>query len=165
MTLKPFAIAAAAVIAASSAAQARELYDDLFFVRAHASATELFQDRADCRNTAVHMGEGAATYSNPQYGALSAMGSALDEEALHDGGLRLRLQQAVFVDCMKERGWVQATPTAEEQKLLMRASLHHPEALNDWLKSHEPPPAPAAPAPVVKTVASAPAAPAAGAHN
>jgi hypothetical protein len=153
MTVKPFAIAAAGLVLVSGAAQARELYDDLFFVRTGASAASLFQDRADCRNTAVHMGGTAATYSNPQYGAISAMGSALDEDALHDGGLRLRLQQAVFVDCMKQKGWVQAAPTAEEVKLLMRASLRHPEPLNDWLKSHEPPPA-APPAPVVKTAAS-----------
>jgi hypothetical protein len=152
MTPKPFAIAAAGLILVSGAAQAHELYDDLFFVRTGASAAELFQDRTDCRATAIHMGEGAATYSNPQYGALSAMGSALDEDALHDGGLRLRLQQAVFTDCMKSKGWVQATPTSEERKLLMHASLRHPEPLNDWLKSHEPPTPPAAP--VVKTAAS-----------
>jgi hypothetical protein len=158
MTLKPFAIAVAGLVMASGAAQARDLYDDLFFVRTHASAADLFQDRADCRNTALHMGENAATYSNPQYGAISAMSSALDEGELHDGGLRLRLQQAVFVDCMKEKGWVQATPTAEEQKLLMHASLRHPEALNDWLKSHEPPP-------MVQAAASTPATPVAPAKN
>lgn len=161
MTLKPFAIASAGLMLVTTTAQAHELYDDLFFVRTGASAAELFQDRADCRNTAVHMGDTSAAYSNPQYGAISAMGSALDEDALHDGGLRLRLQQAVFTDCMKRKGWVQATPTAEETKLLMRASLRHPEPLNDWLKSHEPPP----PAPVVQAAASAPAALAAGAHN
>jgi hypothetical protein len=143
-------LAATAVFAAASAAAARDVYDDAFFVRPHASAADLFGDRAACRNAAEHMSDAAAAYSNPEYGALSAMGSALDEDALHEGGLHKRLERAVFMHCLDRNDWVSATPTGEELKVLMRASLRHPEALNAWLKANEPPP-------VVKTAVSDPA--------
>ncbi len=160
MTLKMLVFAAAAGLAlAAGAAQAREVYDDVFFVRAHASAGDLFQDRAACRTAATHMSDADAFYSNPEYGALSAMGSALDEDALHDGGLHKRMERVVFDHCMRAKGWADAAPTGQELKALQRADIHHPQALDAWLKSHEPPPA-AAPAtatePLVKTAASAP---------
>ena len=158
------AVAAGSILAvAASAAQARDAYDDIFFVRQHASAAELFEDRAACRDAAAHMSDTDAAYSNPEYGALSAMGSALDEDALHDGGLRKRLEHAVFVHCMEKKAWVSATPSGAELKLLMRASPRHPEALDQWLVAHEPPPPPNPvpdAAPVVKTAVSALSAPA-----
>jgi hypothetical protein len=158
-------LAAIALEAGSAMAAAPEPYNDAFFVRPHATAQAMLQDRADCRTQALHMSDTAASYSNPQYGALSAMGSALDEDALHDGGLHKRLQQAVFNDCMKQKGWTEADPTSTEIREL-KASQHHPELLDAWLKAHEPaepPPAPPAtpapPAPTAQTVkASAPAA-------
>jgi hypothetical protein len=158
-------LAAAAALEAGPALAARQAYEDAFFVRPHATAQAMLQDRSDCRNQADHMSDTAASYSNPQYGALSAMGSALDEDALHDGGLHKRLQQAVFNDCMKQKGWTAADPTSAEAREL-KASQHHPELLDAWLKAHEPaepPPAPpAAPAPTAQTVkAAAPAAAAA----
>jgi hypothetical protein len=144
-------------LSAAGAACAREPYDELFFVRQHASAADLFQDRAACRNAAAHMSDAESAYSNPEYGALSAMGSALDEDALHEGGLRKRLERAVFIHCMEKRDWVAATPTDAELKVLLRASPNHPEAINTWLAAHEPPPPPipAPAAPVVKTAAGA----------
>jgi hypothetical protein len=150
----------ALALAAVSAAQAREPYDELFFVRQHAQAADLYQDRASCREAALHMSDAEAAYSNPEYGALSAMGSALDEDALHEGGLHKRLERAVFVHCMEKKDWVAATPTDADLRVLLRANLHHPEALNAWLTAHEPPPAAPTPpaAPVVKTEAVAPAA-------
>jgi len=161
MTLKILAAVAAcsAFVVGVSAAQAREPYDDVFFVRQHASAAELFDDRAACRNAAQHMSDADAAYSNPEYGALSAMGSALDEDALHEGGLHKRLEQAVFMHCMEKKGWVSAAPSDEELKVLMRASPRHPDAVNAWLSAHEPPPAPipAPEAPAVKTPVSDPA--------
>ncbi len=155
MTLKSFAAVAAGsvLLIAASAAQAREPFDDIFFVRQHANAGELYEDRAACRNAAQHMSDADAAYSNPEYGALSAMGSALDEDALHDGGLRKRLEHAVFVHCMEKKAWVSAAPSADELKILMRASPHHPDALDAWLRAHEPPP-PAPADPVVKTAIS-----------
>ncbi len=154
MTLKMLALCAAVSSLAASAAQAREVYDDLFFVRAHASASDLFQDRDACRTAASHMNDTAASYSNPEYGALSAMGSALDEYSLHDGGLRKRLERAVFDHCMKDKGWTPATPQGEDLKVLLRATPRRPQAIDAWLKTHEPTPAAEAD-PVVKTAASA----------
>ena len=144
------ALAATAVLAGASGASARDVYDDVFFVRPHASAAELFGDRAQCRNAAQHMSDAEAAYSNPEYGALSAMGSALDEDALHEGGLHKRLERAVFMHCMEKKDWVSTTPTGEELKALMRASPRRPEALDAWLKANETPP-------VVKTAVSDPA--------
>ncbi len=141
MTLKMLVFAAAAGLAlAAGTAQAREVYDDVFFVRAHASAGDLFQDRAACRTAATHMSDADAFYSNPEYGALSAMGSALDEDALHDGGLHKRMERVVFDHCMRAKGWADAAPTGQELKALQRADAHHPQALDAWLKSHEPAP-------------------------
>ena len=154
MNLKTLAFAAATLALAAPAALAHDVYDDVFFVRSQASAAELYKDRGDCRTTAEHMNDTAAFYSNPQYGALSAMGSALDEDSLHDGGLTKRLQRAVFDDCMKGKGWTLADVSHEDLKLLMRADANHPQALNTWLQAHEPPPAPAEPEPaMVKTAA------------
>jgi hypothetical protein len=160
MTLKILAAVAlgSALLAVASSAQAREPYDDVFFVRQHASAAELFDDRAACRNAAQHMSDADAAYSNPEYGALSAMGSALDEDALHDGGLRKRLERAVFLHCMEKKAWISATPSDTDLKVLLRASPHHPEALNQWLLAHEPPPAPIPEPPAVKTPVSDPGA-------
>jgi len=160
MIRKMTVFAAALGAMTAGAAEAREPFDDVFFVRIHASAAELYQERTECRSTAEHMSDTAASYSNPQYGALSAMGSALDEDALHEGGLHKRLQRAVFDDCMKEKGWTLVTPTEEELKTLLRASPRHPQAVNDWLRGHEPPPPPipAPAAPVVATAQSTPAA-------
>ncbi len=159
MMLKMLALAAAAALMAAGAAQARDVYDDIFFVRAHASAADLFQDRDACRTAATHMSDTDAAYSNPQYGALSAMGSALDEDSLHEGGLHKRLERAVFDHCMKTKGWTLAEPAGEDLKQLLRASPHRPQAIDAWLKTHEPAPEAAAPSePVVKTAASEPAA-------
>ena len=135
----PAAAAFAALALAGAPALAREVYDDAYFVKAQASTAALFADRNDCRREAQGEGQGgSASYSNPQYGALNAMGSALDEDALHEGGLHKRLQRAVFDDCMKHRGWTPLQPEGEDAKAVARASLHHPQALDAWLKAHEP---------------------------
>jgi hypothetical protein len=158
MPLKILAAAAFAVgalLIVAPVAEARDVYDDVFFVRQHASAAELFADRNECRTTAQHMSDASSYYSNPEYGALSAMGSALDEDALHDGGLRKRLERAVFMHCMEHKDWQSAAPSGAELKALLRASPGHPEALNAWLKANEPASAPAPPPPAMKTAASA----------
>jgi hypothetical protein len=155
MTLKTLALAAATLAIAVGTADAHEPYDDVFFVRSHATAADLFKDRADCRDTASHTNDTAAFYSNPQYGALSAMGSSLDEDNLHEGGLHKRLERVVFEACMTMKGWTLADVPPDEVKVLMRADARHPELLDAWLKTHEPlpapPPQPASP--VVKTAA------------
>ena len=110
-----------------------------------ASAAEPFND-------AYSLNSGAAAYSNPEYGALSAMGSALDEDALHEGGLHKRMQRAVLVDCMRRLGWTQLDPGPDEVKVVAKASPRHPEALDAWLKAHEP----AAPPPVATAAIPSP---------
>jgi hypothetical protein len=119
-------------------ALAREVYDDAYFVKPKGTAAAMFQDRDGCRRQAQGLGGGSASYSNPQYGALNAMGSALDEDQLHEGGIHKRLQRAVFEDCMKRLGWSPLDPTADEHRAVGRASPRHPEALDAWLKAHEP---------------------------
>lgn len=163
MGLRMIALAGlAAATTGAVPALAREPYDDAFFVRPQATAQDLLHDRADCRNQAQHIGDTAAAYSNPQYGALSAMGSALDEDALHEGGLHERMQKAAFAECMRRLGWTPADLSPEETRELMRAAAHHPEALDAWLKAHEPAPdPPAPPSPPPAPAAAAPAAPAA----
>ena len=140
MNLKTIAFALGATLAlAAGAAQARDLYDDAFFVRPHATAAALFHDRGECRDAASRMNDAEASYTNPQYGALSAMGSALDEDALHEGGLHGRLQRAVFDDCMRRHGWTPTEVSRDDTRVLLKANLRHPEALDAWLKAHEPP--------------------------
>ncbi len=140
--------AGAALICAIPAA-AREPFDDIYFVRPHGVAQALFDERAQCRRQAFDMGDTAAAYSDPNYGAITAMGQALDTDALHGGGLRKRMQRAVLLDCMKRRGWTQLDPTPDEARAVSRASPHRPEALDAWLMAHEPaaPVAVATPAP------------------
>ncbi len=125
-------------VAAASSASAAEPFNDAFFVRHAATAKDLFADRRQCSNDAYSLNSGAAAYSNPEYGALSAMGSALDEDALHEGGLHKRMQRAVLVDCMRRLGWTQLDPGPDEVKVVAKASPRHPEALDAWLKAHEP---------------------------
>ncbi len=143
MHSRPCAILVAGLLAVATAATAD---DDkaTFFVRPAATASALFTDRTDCSRQAASMGSTAAAYSNPEYGALSAMGSALDEDALHEGGIHKRMLHAIMIDCMKRLGWTQLDPSPDEAKPVAKASPRHPEALDAWLKTHEPPPAPTA---------------------
>ena len=138
MTLKMQAALAAAVLLASGPALARDIYDDTYFVKTKGTAAGLFQDRKVCRRQALNLGSTSSSYSNPQYGALNAMGSALDEGELHEGGLRKRLVRAVFDDCMKRLGWSPLEPDGAEAKAVARANEKHPEPLDAWLKAHEP---------------------------
>jgi hypothetical protein len=131
-------VLAALALLASGPALARELYDDAYFVKAKGTAAGFYEDRRGCRREALGLGIGSASYSNPQYGALNAMGSALDEGELHEGGLRKRLQRAVFDDCMKRQGWSPLQPTGEEVKSIAKASEKRPQPLDAWLKAHEP---------------------------
>jgi hypothetical protein len=153
----PLAGASALAIALCAApALAREVYDDLYFVKPSGTGQAMLQDRTECRRVAQGLGDTASSYSNPQYGAFNAMGSALDEDALHEGGLHGRMQRAIFEDCMKRHGWTPLQPQGEDAKAVQRASLHHPEALDAWLKAHEP----TAPPPAAKPVVVAAAVPA-----
>ena len=154
MTWKTFTFTAVSLALAAGAAQARELYDDVFFARTNASAADLFADRADCRGAADHMRDTDSSYSNPQYGALSAMGSALDEDSLHDSGLAKRVHRAVFEDCMRKKGWTEVEVSRDDLKLLLRADARHTGPIDSWLKTHQPPPE--APAPVAMTAAAPP---------
>jgi hypothetical protein len=145
--------AASAITLAAAPALAREVYDDAYFVRPQGTGASMLQDRNGCRREAQGLGSGSASYSNPQYGALNAMGSALDEDALHEGGLHKRLERAVFNDCMKRLGWTALDPSADEARNISKASLRHTEPLDAWLKAHEPAAAPAASAAPAAAVA------------
>ena len=137
------AIVAAGLLTAATAAAAAD-DNATFFVRPSATAAAMFSDRTQCSREAATMGSTSAAYSNPEYGALAAMGSALDEDALHEGGIHKRMLHAIMIDCMKRLGWTQLDPSPDEAKPVARASPRHPEALDAWLKTHEPPPAPTA---------------------
>ena len=146
--------AVGAAMLATSQAKAREPYDEVYFVKVHATTQALFDDRSQCRREAFSMGDTAAAYSDPNYGAITAMGQALDTDALHGGGLRKRMERAIFVDCMKRRGWTQLDPTPADAKAVGRSSLHHPEILDAWLKAHEPAPVAVTPAASVAPAAA-----------
>ena len=162
MTSKALGLVTAilAGLVAGSPAWAREPFDDVFFVKHGGDAEVMFQDRSDCSREAVSIGGTAAAFSDPNYGALSAMGESLDSDALHEGGLHKRLVRAVFLDCMKRRGWSPLDPDRDEIKQVARASPRHPEVLDLWLKAHEPPLPPPASVPAPGSTAATAAAPA-----
>lgn len=150
---RPLNIAAALVVALALAVPAAEaeISDGAYFVKRGATAADFFVDRDACEHEAASLGDSPDAYSDPRYGALRAMGQAIDSDALHGGGLRKRMLAAVFNDCMKRLSWSPLGPAPDEIKALKRASPKHPQALDAWLKANEPPPppppAPAATAP------------------
>ena len=150
-------LACAALLAGP--ARAGDAYDDRYFVKIGATGHDLLADRAECRRQALTLGSSAAAYSDPQYGALSALGAAIDSDALHGDGLRRRMRDAVLESCMKRQGWTPLQPDAEDARALARASGRRPEVLDAWLTAHQPPPAPP-PAPEASVATAAkPAAP------
>jgi hypothetical protein len=146
-------LAAALILALPGAASAggSSRSDGAFFVKRDATADAFFADRDACRLEAASLGNSPDAYSNPRYGALSAMGREIDSDALHGGDLRKRMLAAVFKDCMTRLGWAALDPAPDELKALKRASPKRPQALDAWLKAHEPP------APAQTTDANTPA--------
>lgn len=138
---------------AASQAAAREPYDDHFFVKHGGSGAEMISTRAECRREAVSISSASSSYSDPNYGALAAMGAALDSDQLHNGGIQRRMEIAVLNNCMGRSGWTPLEPTRDEAKAVSKANLKRPEALDAWIKAHEPP-APKPPEPP-KAVATA----------
>ncbi len=157
-------IAAGLLTAAPSLA--REPFDGAYFVRHGGAASAMFQDRSDCSHEALSLGGTASAFSDPDYGALSALSQSLDSDALHEGGLHKRLSRAVFADCMKRRGWTPLEPDKDEARLIAKASPRRPDALDAWMKAHDPPPPapvpPPAPAAAPAAVSVPPPAPQAG---
>jgi len=140
MTLRTWLLPAALACAAAGPALAeRQPFDDVFFVKRGGTAEAMFADRAGCRKEALalELGSSAAAYSNPQYGALAAMGAALDSDQLHAGGLKKRMQRAALLSCMRRFGWEQRDLGPGDRDAA-RASLKKPEALDAWLKANEP---------------------------
>jgi len=134
---------AGVLVAAAGSSRA----DGDYFVKRGATADAFFVDRAACQHAAASLGNSPDAYSDPRYGALTAMDQAIDSDALHGGDLRKRMLAAVFKDCMTRLDWSPLAPAPDEAKALKRASPRRPEALDAWLKAHEPPPAsPPAPA-------------------
>lgn len=130
-------VAAVLALFAAGQAGAREPYGDAYFVKRGGDAARMFQDRETCTRESMSLGGTASAYSNPQYGALSAMGQALDSDALHDGGLRKRMGRAVLDACMKRLGWARRD-LGPEDKAVSRASVKKPQALDAWITANAP---------------------------
>lgn len=134
---------------------------DAWFVRAKdATASAMLADRSYCVSQAEQFGvDRASDFSNPEYGSLTALGAALDEDALH-GGAKQAVRRAVRDACMSKRGWTRVDPSDEDVKLLKKTSARKPDALEAWLKANAdkaaPPPQPVKP-PAKTVTASAPA--------
>jgi hypothetical protein len=140
MMLRTWLLSAALACAAAGPALAgREPFNDLFFVKHGGTAQAMFADRAACTREALalDLGSSAAAYSNPQYGALAAMGAALDSDALHSGGLMKRMQRAALFSCMHRLGW-QERDLGPDDRQVARSSLKRPDALQAWLDAHAP---------------------------
>jgi hypothetical protein len=135
-TLLPILLAAACAATATSASAAP--YDNVFFVKKGATSAQLFTDRSACADVAkgVQIGRDEA-YSDPDYGVLSAMGTAIDSDSMH-GGIGKAVQRAALEKCMEKRGWVQQDPIGDDAKPVRKASSKNPAALDAWLKAHEP---------------------------
>jgi hypothetical protein len=136
---------------------------EAWFVRAKdASAATMLADRAECVAQAEQFGvDRASDFSNPEYGSLTALGAALDEDALH-GGAKQAVRKTVRDACMSKRGWARVDPSDEDAKLLKKTSLRKPEALDAWIKANaDKAPPPAAPKPKApaktETASAAPA--------
>jgi hypothetical protein len=86
-TLLPILLAAACAATATSASAAP--YDNVFFVKKGATSAQLFTDRSACADVAkgVQIGRDEA-YSDPDYGVLSAMGTAIDSDSMHRASAR-----------------------------------------------------------------------------
>lgn len=152
MSCKPWLLAAAiGALALPALAATRQPFEDAFYVRRGGDAASMYADRDACRREAMALGSSALAYSNPQYGALSAMGEALDSDALHEGGLKKRMQRAVLDSCMRRSGW-EPRALGDGDRGVARASPKKPQALDAWLKANEPPPLPPPePAPAAAT--------------
>jgi hypothetical protein len=130
-----------------------------WFVRAKdATASAMLADRTECVSQAEQFGvDRASDFSNPEYGSLTALGAALDEDALH-GGAKQAVRRAVRDACMSKRGWTRVDASEADAKLLKKANAHHPDDLDAWIKANAdkapPPPAPKAPVAVAKTEAA-----------
>jgi len=129
-----------------------------YFVKRGATAATFFADRDACQHQAASLGDSPDAYSDPRYGALRAMDQVIDSDALHGGDLRKRMLAAVFKDCMTRLDWSPLDPAPDDHKALRRASRKHPEALDAWLKAHEPP-VPTPPVPVPPAAPAAASAP------
>lgn len=135
---------------------------EAWFVRAKdASAATMLADRTECVAQAEQFGvDRASDFSNPEYGSLTALGAALDEDALH-GGAKQAVRKAVRDACMSKRGWARVDPSDEDVKLLKKTSLRKPEALDAWIKANAdkapPPPAPKKVPVKTETASAAPA--------
>ncbi len=164
MNRAALAIVLACTLLPAGVTLAREPYDDLFFVKRGGTGAQMFADRASCRHQAVTIGGGGSgDYSNPNYGALAAMGQALDSDQLHSEGIGRRMQLAVLNSCMKDLGWTPLQPAEADARAVSRASERHPDALDGWIKAHEPPAPPPAPVPAAAAAPAVQAAPGAAA--
>jgi hypothetical protein len=126
-------------------------FDKLFFVKPGGKGAAMLEDRAACAERAARLDvEQARGYSDPEFGSLAAMASALEGEVT-SGKLRATVRRVALERCMERRGWTLAEPTQEELKLLRKASRKRPEALDAWLRANEskaaltPPGTPSAP--------------------
>lgn len=138
----PLLTVAAALLAAAPALAAS--YDKVFFVKRGATAAAMFEDRDACTKVAegVMIGRSGQSYSDPDYGVLSAMGAALDADYSNGGGVQKAVSRAALEKCMEKRGWTQRKPNEDQEKAVRKASRKDPSALDAWLKANEPAEAP-----------------------
>lgn len=159
----------AAVLAAGAAfavpALAAPSLSDAWYVKAGGKGADMLADRTACVTDAQQFGVDRATdFSNPEYGSLTALGAALDEDALH-GGAKAAVRRAVRDACMQKKGWTRIDVSDADAKTLKKANSRNTGALDVWLVANTPKPKPAAPAvtPVSATSPSAAAVSAPGA--
>lgn len=137
-----FAIILLPVLAAAGAASAGPALKDAWYVKTDGAAVAMLTDRTACVTEAEQFGvDRASDFSNPEYGSLTALGAALDDGSLR-GGAKQAVRRAVRDACMQKKGWARVDPTDEDAKLLKKASVSKPDALDAWMTANTPKPAP-----------------------
>lgn len=155
-------LAGTLLLASLAAPAAAGQFDDLFFVRADPTAAAMLADRDGCAKEALALDIDASRgFSNPDYGVLTAMGSALQQDG-GDPKVRKAVRRVVLIKCMEGRGWTEADVMEGDIKGLKRAAAKNPGELDAWLKAHRPapkPPEPPAVAPAPKSAETQPVLP------
>jgi len=146
------AVLAAGCAAVAAPALAAPSLTEAWYARVDGKGAEMLTDRAACVVEAQQFGvDRANDFSNPEYGSLTALGAALDEDALH-GGAKAAVRRAVRDACMQKKGWTRVDVSEADAKTLKKANARNTGALDAWMAANAPKPKPAAP---VATPASA----------
>lgn len=133
---------------------------EAWYVKKDAKADAMLTDRAACVIDAQQFGvDRASDFSNPEYGSLTALGAALDEDALH-GGAKQAVRRAVRDACMQKKGWTKVDVSETDAKALKKAGQRNTGPLDAWMSANAdkvpPPPAPKVAPKVAATPAATP---------